>query len=97
MSHIRKPRTWTEATRDPRVKDFSDERSSGDGLWLYLHRPWWCHDTDTSSVHEWSVAEVLDSLDRCEECPDRWEPDEEPETWQSHPSLTAEERNPSMR
>ena len=60
-----KPRTWAQACADPRVESFSDERGTGDGLWLYLAEPYYCPDTETGTVHEFSVREVLDSLERC--------------------------------
>ena len=71
---MRKPRTLAQAFDDPRVQSHSDERNGGcnDGIWLYLNFPWWCPDTDTSSVHEWNVADTLASLNRCYEDPERW-------------------------
>ena len=69
---IRNPRTWQDALKDPRVEDSSDERNTGDGLWLYLKRPWWCSDTDLAVVHEWTVKDTLDSLSRCQENEDWW-------------------------
>lgn len=68
-----RPRSWRAATTDPRVHDHSDERGSGDGLWLYLRRPWRCPDTDLSFVHEWTVRETLDSLQRCYRDPEWWD------------------------
>lgn len=74
---MKKVRTLAQAKADPRILDWSDERSGpgdpGDGIWLYLKRPWWCPDTDLSTIHEWSVRDLCDSLNRCYEAPERWD------------------------
>lgn len=63
---IRKPRSWSEVIRDPRVESWSDERGlgrdPGDGLWVYLRRPWWSHSTSLSCIHEYTVAKVITEL-----------------------------------
>jgi len=72
----RKVRTLAEALADPRVESYSDERGGdpegGDGIWLYLHRPWWGPDSSLSLVHEWNVRDLLRSLNDCYRDPERW-------------------------
>lgn len=42
----------------PLVADTSDERDTGEGVWVYLKAGWICRDTETGSIHErtWSKA-----------------------------------------
>ena len=74
---LRKPRSFADLIKDPRVESWSDERfgdsEGGDGIWLYLARPWWCPDSDLGCVHEWTVRDTIDSLNRCYEDPKRWD------------------------
>lgn len=37
---LKKPRTIADLRNDPRVTDISDERGSGDGVWVYLIAGW---------------------------------------------------------
>lgn len=73
---VRKPRSFAELTKDPRVSSWSDERGQGhvcnDGVWLYLARPWWCPDTDMDIVHEYTVRDAIESLSRCYQDSERW-------------------------
>jgi hypothetical protein len=73
---MKKARSLAQALTDPRVESYSDERNGlpdgGDGIWLYLRRPWWCPDSDLSVVHEWNVRDLLSSLNSCYEAPERW-------------------------
>ena len=73
---MKKVRTLAQALADPRVESWSDERSGlpegGDGIWLYLKRPWWCPDSDLSLVHEWTVADLCRSLNACYEDGQKW-------------------------
>ena len=71
---VRKARTLLQAFLDPRVESYSDGRNGwcNDGVWLYLKYPWWCPDTDTSTVHEFTVFDTLASLNNCYEAPERW-------------------------
>lgn len=71
----RKVRTLVQACLDPRVASWSDERDGycNDGVWLYLHRPWWCPDTDSWQVHEYNVRDLCSSLNSCYEDPARWD------------------------
>lgn len=62
----RKVRTLAQAYADPRVESHSDERfgdpDGGDGIWLYLRRPYFNPASETSCCHEWTVADLLRSL-----------------------------------
>ena len=83
MTTTKKVRTLAEAIADPRVESYSDERDAGyeggNGIWLYLHRPWWCPDNDGSCVHEWNIKDLCNSLNRCYKAPDRWDTECGPE------------------
>ena len=61
---MKKPRTYKQLKQDPRVSDWSDERSGGmcnDGLWIYL-MPGWVTCEGLLTVHEWTVAECCDCV-----------------------------------
>jgi hypothetical protein len=62
----KKVRTLAEAYADPRVESFSDERGDcpdgGDGIWLYLRRPYFNPSCEVSCVHEWNVKDLLRAL-----------------------------------
>lgn len=69
---MKKVRTLAQAKDDPRVADYSDERNTGDGIWLYLKRPWFCPDTGLAVVHEMNVRDLCDSLNSCLESHEVW-------------------------
>lgn len=79
MTRIRKPLSWNEIVRDSRVESWSDERGPGrdpgDGLWVYLKRPWWNHHTSLACIHEYTVAEVIAQLHKVEEEPELYAAD----------------------
>ena len=50
----RLPRTMADLASHPWVESISDERSSGDGLWVYL-KPGYVWDGDVGSIHESTV------------------------------------------
>lgn len=58
---LKKPRTIADLKNDPRTTDFSDERGSEDGIWVYLIAGL-CSDPETHAVHEDTVAEVCAAL-----------------------------------
>lgn len=64
--HFKKVRTLAEAYADPRVESYSDERDGnpdgGDGIWLYLKKPFFNRALEISCCHEWTVKDLLDSL-----------------------------------
>ena len=71
---MKKPRTYKQLQQDPRVADWSDERSGGmcnDGLWIYL-APGWVTDEGLNTIHEWTVAECCDCLSWARYSPDEW-------------------------
>lgn len=67
------PKTLKALLNDPRVTDWSDERGSEDGIWIYLVAGYDNGDPETHAVHEDTVAEVLEAFRRirpcsCEDC-----------------------------
>ena len=71
---MKKPRTYKQLQQDPRVADWSDERSGGianDGLWIYL-APGWVTDEGLLTIHEWTVAECCDCLSWARYSPEEW-------------------------
>lgn len=66
MKKFKKVRTLAEAYADPRVESYSDERGDcsdgGDGIWLYLRRPYFNYALELSCCHEWNVKDLLCSL-----------------------------------
>ncbi len=44
---------------DPRFHSYSDERASGDGIWLYCVSGYWCPDMECGTIHERTVVEVM--------------------------------------
>ena len=71
---MRKPRTYKQLREDPRVSDWSDERSMGafnEGLWIYL-APGWVTDEGLLTIHEDTVAECCDCLSWSRYSPEEW-------------------------
>lgn len=66
MKKFKKARTLAEAYRDPRVESYSDERmgdpEGGDGIWLYLRRPYYNPYKQSTCIHEWNVKDLLSVL-----------------------------------
>jgi len=52
-------RSLRAAANHPLVRDISDERGMGDGVWIYLHDGWNDPSTDANAIHEDSVSECL--------------------------------------
>lgn len=54
----------------------------GDGTWLYMQPGWYCAASDTGSIHEHSIKEVLECAKHAYQDNERWiaehasEPDE---------------------
>ena len=64
---LKKPKTIKDLLEDPRVTDFSDERGSEDGIWLYLVSGL-CSDPQTHAVHEDTVKEAISYLNDVKPC-----------------------------
>ncbi len=47
-----------ELSKDPRVREVSDETNTGDGYWLILRPGWRTHDEVVHAVHEWNVKDL---------------------------------------
>jgi len=59
---MKTPRTLSEIESDPRVESISDERSNGDGIWVWLIPKYADYAFDpfqpTRQIHEWTVSDV---------------------------------------
>ena len=55
-------RSLSAIARHPLVESVSDERGFGDGVWVYLKNGFLNEATDTGSIHEDTVAEILPLL-----------------------------------
>lgn len=67
------PRSMAEVKRDPRVRDVSDERGMGDGVWIYLVAGYDNGSPETHAVSEDTVGEALAAFRgirkcSCEDC-----------------------------
>jgi hypothetical protein len=72
---MKKPRTYKQLRNDPRVSDWSDERSMGacnDGLWIYLAPGWVTWGECLLTIHEWTVAECCDDVALAVYSPEDW-------------------------
>ena len=55
---------------------------TGDGTWLYMRPGWYCAASDTGSIHEYTINEVIDCWKHAYQDKERWidehpnEPDE---------------------
>ena len=71
---MKKPRTYKQLQQDPRVSDWSDERSPGpfnEGLWIYL-APGWVTVEGLLTIHEDTVAECCDCVSWARYSPQEW-------------------------
>ena len=59
------------ARQHPSVTQISDERSSGDGVWLYLS-PGWLTDDGMGCIHEDTVTAAISEHKRVHYDPYRW-------------------------
>jgi len=69
------PRTFKKICADPRVADWSDERSAyriqSNGIWLYL-APGWVTEYGETQIHEQTVAECAYELMCTRYDPEAW-------------------------
>jgi hypothetical protein len=75
MTRFKKARTLKDIKNDPRDESISDERNgwNNDGIWIYLKSPYWDSCSETSAVHEFSVAECLEVFNHyVEQNPNYW-------------------------
>lgn len=75
MTKFKKARTLKDIKNDPRVDFISDERNgwNNDGIWIYLKSPYWNSFSETSAVHEFTVAECLEVFNNyVNENPNYW-------------------------
>ena len=72
---MKKPRTFKQLQQDPRVADWSDERSGGiynEGLWIYLAPGWVTAFEGITTIHEDTVKECCDEVALAEYDPEAW-------------------------
>lgn len=50
----------------------------GDGTWLYMEAGWYCSRSDCGSIHEHTIAEVIDCWKHAYQDKQRWD-DEHPQ------------------
>ena len=62
------PNTIERILENPRVREFSDERSSGDGYWLYLKAGWRNDNGHEHAIHEDTPEQCLRELTSVEIC-----------------------------
>ena len=55
----RSTKTIASVAKHPLVRDISDERDRGDGIWVYLHDGWISDMLETSTIHEDTWAECI--------------------------------------
>ena len=65
---IKTPRSIAQIMADPRVTDFSDERSAQSGLWVYLVAGLKSGSTGTHQIAEDTVAELIEEFKSIEKC-----------------------------
>jgi|TARA_R100000030_G_scaffold19852_1_gene14149 hypothetical protein len=53
----KKARTYADMERDPRVDWISDERGTGEGIWVYLKEGYINDHLECGTIHEHTVAE----------------------------------------
>lgn len=59
MTETTQPKTLKELREHPLVDEIVDERSEDNGYWVYLKPGWRSPSTDTGSIHEMTVKELL--------------------------------------
>lgn len=66
-------KTILKLKSDPRVEEISDERSAGDGFWVYLKSGFYGYEEGSHIIHEDSPSECLKFMRdvrpcKCNEC-----------------------------
>ena len=72
---IKKPRTFKQLQADPRVCDWSDERSQGlynEGIWIYLAPGWVTCFEGLTTIHEDTVAICCEEVRLAQYSPETW-------------------------
>jgi len=46
--------------------------NTGDGTWLYMRPGWYCAGSDCGSIHEYTIAEILDCWKHAYQDKQRW-------------------------
>ena len=55
-------RNIASVRRHPLVRDVSDERASGDGVWIYLKNGWVCSNSECNAISEDTLADAVECL-----------------------------------
>ena len=56
-------KTLNDIKKHKAVKFVSDERTNGDGIWIYLHGDYWNSEMDCRIIHEQTLNEVIKKFD----------------------------------
>jgi hypothetical protein len=67
---MKAPKTLNDLRNDHRVEEVSDERGSGDGIWVYLTKDWYSEMTGNHSsaadlshtIHEQTVEKCWEQM-----------------------------------
>lgn len=93
---------WLEKiAKDPRVKEVSDERKEGDGIWVYLNPGTWNPHLGCHLIHEYNREDVESdyaALESCEQedghpcgpCKEGYSPYIEPDEFKALKELSVE-------
>jgi hypothetical protein len=52
-----------------KISEVSDERSTDEGIWIYLIPGWWSPEDETHCIHEDTLKECAAKLKGIEPCP----------------------------
>lgn len=55
-------RNIASVRRHPLVRDVSDERARGDGVWIYLKNGWVCSNSECNAISEDTLADAVECL-----------------------------------
>ena len=61
---MRIPRTLQQLKDHPWVEEV--EKEEGNGYWLYLKEGYWSPEMETTSLHEFTITELIDKFTRVE-------------------------------
>lgn len=61
-------KSFSKILKHPAVDFISDERASGDGIWVELKKGYIDSSSDVHAIHEDTVKEIMDRLPAVTEC-----------------------------
>tara|TARA_R100001129_G_scaffold159224_1_gene123304 strand:- start:419 stop:643 length:225 start_codon:yes stop_codon:yes gene_type:complete len=69
MHTMKKPRTLAQLKAHPLVSGWEDETDQDNGYWIHLQNGYWSPETETTTLHEMTVKDLLDVFSRVEKAP----------------------------